>query len=66
MLQLNVTKGDEVQFAYQQNGKNITLKTTAKGNFLPPWDRAVRVGLIAKGMGDGVFDGFKLRSRGGE
>jgi xylan 1,4-beta-xylosidase len=30
------------------------------GAYLPPWDRAVRVGLLATGSGTAVFENFKI------
>jgi hypothetical protein len=32
------------------------------GSFLPPWDRAVRAGIVAKGADGttGVFDNFEM------
>jgi xylan 1,4-beta-xylosidase len=39
-------------------------KEPLNGTFLPPWDRAVRVGLVAKGVSEqvGVFDSFRLEN----
>jgi xylan 1,4-beta-xylosidase len=71
-------KGDRVFLkAEVQNGKDITFlfstddKTFAKlnpnpidGSYLPPWDRAIRVGLVSKGepTKKAVFEKFVLEN----
>ncbi|MGI8634291.1 MAG: hypothetical protein ACR2KZ_02700, partial [Segetibacter sp.] len=32
------------------------------GLFLPPWDRGIRAGLVAKGSGKAKFDSFQMIS----
>lgn len=59
-LQAQVKNGNDVTFKYLINGKNTQVFDSVNGAFLPPWDRAVRVGVIAKGEGTGVFDNFQL------
>ena len=38
---------------------------TADGQFLPPWDRGVRVGLTAQGLATATatFERFELRNQ---
>ena len=63
-LRVNVSNANEVKFQYSFNGKawNQLNDTPVDGSFLPPWDRAVRVGIISKGNSDtqAVFDAFEL------
>jgi beta-xylosidase len=65
-LAVEVNNNKDIRFLHSINGKDfITLNDDpVDGSFLPPWDRAVRVGLIAKGSPDqkAVFDSFELRS----
>lgn len=59
-----VRNGKDITFQYSTNGKDfITLnETPIDGNYLPPWDRALRAGLVATGkIGDNaVFNDFIL------
>jgi xylan 1,4-beta-xylosidase len=60
-LRVKVNQGDELHFAASADGKkwiSIGENLTAKG--LPPWDRSLRVALIAEGDGkaEGRFDSF--------
>lgn len=63
-LQLLTTEGSKLTFAYSVDGKKWRNLNTVPvdGSFLPPWDRAVRVGIFSKG-GKGakaVFENFIL------
>jgi beta-xylosidase len=53
------------QFAYSTDGKNWTELSNASGTHLPPWDRAVRVGLTVGGVkgAEARFDDFRLIPR---
>jgi GH43 family beta-xylosidase len=66
-LRAEVSNNKEVRFLFSRDGKNyITLNDDpVDGSFLPPWDRAVRVGLISKGKTDqkAVFDSFEMTNR---
>lgn len=66
-LRVEVNNNKDIRFLYSSNGKNyITLNDVpVDGSFLPPWDRAVRVGLVSKGSTEqkSVFDSFELSSR---
>lgn len=66
-LKATVSNGKDVVFAYSTDGKAFTtLNAQAiNGAYLPPWDRAVRVGLTAKGEAtqQAVFDDFRLEAR---
>ncbi len=63
-LQMKVTDGKSITFLYSTNDKDFTVlnEKPIDGSYLPPWDRAVRVGLISKGPTNtnAVFDEFEL------
>nr|WP_295922982.1 family 43 glycosylhydrolase [uncultured Dyadobacter sp.] len=65
-LKMSVKNNTEISFHYSLNGSDFTsLKITAPDiTYLPPWDRAVRAGILAKGVqGDiAVVEGFVFRS----
>lgn len=50
-VRAQVKNNTEVTFAYSEDGVkfNVLNSTTADISYLPPWDRAVRVGLVSKG-----------------
>jgi xylan 1,4-beta-xylosidase len=72
-----VAPGRRLQIAMQvQDGRNITFLYSAgtkgfstlnqqpvDGDYLPPWDRAVRAGVVVSGKGVGVFEDFNLITR---
>jgi len=63
-LAMQVQHGNEIIFSYGKNKNSlIALHTKSfNGAYLPPWDRALRVGLAAKGN-DGeiaVFESFEM------
>jgi xylan 1,4-beta-xylosidase len=64
-LRLQVRNGKEVQFFYSMTGRDYKPlnQKSIDVSFLPPWDRAVRAGLVAKGQKNtnGVFDRFELK-----
>jgi beta-xylosidase len=66
-LSMDVSNNKEIRFLHSANGRDyITLNDDpVDGSYLPPWDRAVRVGLVAKGSPGqtAVFDSFELRSK---
>jgi xylan 1,4-beta-xylosidase len=63
-LEMKVVDGHMITFKCSQNGKSFkTLNKKAIDGFhLPPWDRAVRIGLLTKGRNDqkAVFENFIL------
>ncbi len=65
-LRLTVKNGKDISFAYSADGENFTLlnEEPVDGFFLPPWDRAVRVALVAKGETSqkALFDNFILKN----
>jgi beta-xylosidase len=65
-LQMQVRNGKDMTFLYSADGRDFTTlnATPVDGSFLPPWDRAVRVGLISKGTPEqkAVFKTFRLNS----
>ncbi len=50
-LRAQVKDNTQVTFTYSVNGEQFSVlnKTAADISYLPPWDRAVRVGLVSKG-----------------
>lgn len=66
-MSVQVRKGKDITFLYSLTGKDfIKLNNTPiNGSYLPPWDRAVRVGLLAKGDSTrmGVFENFELKNK---
>lgn len=66
-LKVVVEKGKDITFSYKQGNSDFTSinNQPVNGHFLPPWDRAVRVGLISrgeKGM-NSTFEKFTLRNK---
>lgn len=65
-LRMQVRNGKDITFFYSLNGKDYKQLNTlpADGTFLPPWDRAVRVGLVAKGepTQQATFKQFSLKT----
>jgi xylan 1,4-beta-xylosidase len=63
-LRLRSENGKDLFLSYSINGKDfITLnEKPIDGSFLPPWDRAVRVGIVSKGGNDekAVYDSFEI------
>lgn len=63
-LRMQVRNGKDLTFAYSLDGKKfITLNVPAvNGDFLPPWDRAVRAGLVSKDDSKlkAVFERFEM------
>lgn len=64
ILQMRVRNGKDVSFFYGQKESKLAPlhKKPIDGSYLPPWDRAPRVGLVAKGApGEkAIFDAFEL------
>lgn len=65
-LRAKVANGKEISFFASRDGKDFVLLNDqpVDGFFLPPWDRAVRVALIAKGGSrtKAVFEDFVLKN----
>ncbi|HEX2533811.1 MAG TPA: family 43 glycosylhydrolase [Chitinophagaceae bacterium] len=63
-LQLQVRNGKDIQFAvgFQKGTLRPVLASPYDGSYLPPWDRALRIGLVARGDSGrvAVFDHFLL------
>jgi len=66
-LQMQVKNGKDITFFYSVDSKNFQQlnSTPVDGSFLPPWDRSLRVGLIAKGDTNQKvsFDNFQLNNK---
>jgi xylan 1,4-beta-xylosidase len=68
-LRLEVWGGQRYRFAYSTDGATWqplpTENFTVNGTYLPPWDRGVRVGLLAQGPRKSVakFSNFVLRNQ---
>lgn len=66
-LKLTTKDGDKMQFSWSTDGNQwhaLNADEPLDASYLPPWDRAVRVGLNAKGPADtsAGFEWFKLTS----
>lgn len=66
-LRMEVNGGKNIRFAYSNNGKEFSplLMNVIDGRYLPPWDRAVRAGVVARGAEgtNGVFDSFEMSNQ---
>jgi len=64
-FKVQVTGGRYFTFSYAADGGNYTVinDKPVDAIFLPPWDRAIRIGLFSKGSrGKAVFDSFQMIS----
>ena len=65
-LSLQVKNNKEVTFLYSTNAKQYHIVNTQPldASYLPPWDRAIRVGIVARGQASekAVFTDFSLAS----
>jgi beta-xylosidase len=65
-LKMIVTNNYDILFSYSIDGVNYLPVNSkpAKGAYLPPWDRAVRVGLVSKGETSqkAIFENFEMVS----
>lgn len=63
-LRLLAREGNKLQFSWSTDGQswNHLGQQPVDGAYLPPWDRGVRVGLVAKGApaGNAQFNWFRL------
>lgn len=63
-IRLIVRNGKDIQFSYSIDGKNFIMLNdkSIDGSYLPPWDRAIRVGLVATGTPEekAVFESFSM------
>jgi beta-xylosidase len=64
-FRISAERGRQYQFAYSVDGKNWNELSNASGTHLPPWDRAIRVGLTVGGVkgAEARFDDFQLAPR---
>lgn len=64
-LKIQAEEGYKLRFYWKQKGTEWNeLPTGAQyydGNFLPPWDRSPRPGLMHKGDAPGVFNYFEIQ-----
>ena len=65
-LRVQVKNGKDLSFFYSLDGKSFVLinPSPVDGFSLPPWDRAVRAGIISRGESTqkAVFDNFILKN----
>lgn len=63
-LKIEVSNNFEVTFLYSVDNENYVIlnEKSLDANYLPPWDRAVRVGLVSSGNSGerSYFDSFQL------
>ncbi len=64
-IKIIVTGNTELSFQYADARNNFKVLGTANAKGLPPWDRALRAGLVSVGTPEqvGVFDDFNLKSK---
>ena len=66
-LQIKVKGANNASFYFSTDGKKyfVINSTPIDIKYLPPWDRAVRAGVIAHGANDkqAVFDDFKIENK---
>jgi xylan 1,4-beta-xylosidase len=66
-LRMDVSNGSQASFGYSVDGTSFIKvnESVVDGQALPPWDRAVRVGIISKGDASQktVVESFLLRNR---
>lgn len=63
-LRMIVDEGEQYEFSWSTDGENWNnVDESIDGSYLPPWDRAVRIGLISKGSTneEGIFKFFKVK-----
>ena len=68
-LRMQTTGGNHYRFAWSPDGRTWTDMQpggeTASGQFLPPWDRGVRVGIVAQGPAStsATFERFEVSNQ---
>lgn len=66
-LQIKTTDGYQMEFAWSNDGdswNSFNDSQEVDASYLPPWDRAIRIGLTARGPKDAVatFNSFEMAS----
>lgn len=62
-FKLVAKQGHELTWFYSADGKQWqALGGVTEGNFLPPWDRGVRVALVSQGKDTASFDWFRIKA----
>jgi hypothetical protein len=64
-LRMTAAEGHQYRFAWSPDGSTwneLNADKPLDGSYLPPWDRGIRVGLLARGPAgsDVQFDWFRL------
>jgi beta-xylosidase len=67
-LRMTADNGHQYRFAWSSDGtiwKELNADKPLDGSYLPPWDRGIRVGLLARGPAgsDVQFDWFHLNNQ---
>ena len=64
-LKIGVEKGSQLRFYWSENGKDwkelLVNGEFYNGDFLPPWDRSPRPGLMQYGAEAAAFSFFEIR-----
>jgi xylan 1,4-beta-xylosidase len=67
ILKMDVMYGKLLSFSFSSDGKNFQTvnEKSIDGEYLPPWDRAVRIGVFSKGAPSkkAVFEKFVLENK---
>ena len=65
-LRMQVKNGKDITFSYGHRENHLSVLNTEPldGSYLPPWDRALRAGVVAKGSANetGVFEEFEVKN----
>jgi hypothetical protein len=63
---MHVQNGHKVQFSWRNTGSKVLHRHTKEldGSYLPPWDRALRAGIVTRGQGQSQFERFEIRFSG--
>lgn len=65
ILLMKVRNGKDISFSYWTEAPFSFSRShpSVNGDYLPPWDRAVRVGIVVSGKGVGAFESFIVNGR---
>lgn len=65
-LTMHVRNGYKVLFSWRNAGSKVLRRHTREldASYLPPWDRALRAGIVTRGQGNTQFERFETRFSG--
>ena len=68
-LRMQTQSGNQYRFAWSADGRTwanlLPNNEAVKGDFLPPWDRGVRIGIVAQGAAPAAaaFERFEMQNQ---